>query len=74
MHDIRKSIITDADMRPIAVQIDYADWLEIEHSLGLLREEQPVKERSVDPSQFAGTVSLSVDPVAFQTQLRNEWL
>ena len=33
MHVIRKSIISDEAQHPIAVQIDYADWLEIERSL-----------------------------------------
>jgi len=73
MHDIRKSIITDAEMRPIAVQIDYADWLDIERSLGLSQEAKPIEEMSIDPSQYSGTLSLTMDPLAFQTQLRNEW-
>ncbi len=30
MHAIRKKIVTDEDARPVAVQIDYEDWLEIE--------------------------------------------
>ena len=52
MHAIHKNIVTDEAMRPIAVQIDYADWIEIEQSLGLTDE----ATRIVDPSQFAGII------------------
>jgi hypothetical protein len=69
MHAIRKNIVTDEAMRPIAVQIDYADWIEIERSLGLV-DESP---RMIDPSQFAGTISLTEDPLTFQTRIRGEW-
>jgi hypothetical protein len=69
MHAIRKSIVTDEAMRPIAVQIDYADWIEIEQSLGLTDQ----LSRTVDPSQFAGIISLTEDPLAFQTRIRGEW-
>ncbi len=30
MHSLAKKIVTNEAMQPIAVQIDYADWLEIE--------------------------------------------
>jgi hypothetical protein len=33
MHPIRKKILTDDTMRPLAIQIEYADWLEIERLL-----------------------------------------
>jgi hypothetical protein len=33
MLNIHKKILTDEAMQPIAVQIDYADWLKIEHLL-----------------------------------------
>ena len=69
MHAIHKNIVTDEAMRPIAVQIDYADWIEIEQSLGLTDE----PSRTVDPSQFAGIISLMEDPLAFQTRIRGEW-
>lgn len=36
MLSIHKKIVTDEAMRPVAVQIDYADWLEIERQLGLV--------------------------------------
>ena len=33
MDAIRKKIVTDEESRPVAVQIDYEDWLEIERLL-----------------------------------------
>ena len=30
MRAIQRRIVTDEEMRPVAVQIDYEDWLEIE--------------------------------------------
>jgi len=35
MRRIRKTVITDAAQRRVAVQIDYNDWLRIERSLNL---------------------------------------
>ena len=35
MFEIQKKIVTDENARPIAVQIDYSDWLEIERQLAL---------------------------------------
>jgi hypothetical protein len=69
MHTIRKSIISDELQRPIAVQIDYSDWLEIEQSLNLTNADV----KTVDPSQFAGVISLSEDPMAYQSRVRGEW-
>jgi hypothetical protein len=69
MNTIRKHIVTDESMRPIAVQIDYADWQEIERSLGL----ESSGSKVVDLSRFAGTVHLPVDPLEYQNRLREEW-
>ena len=69
MHAIHKNIVTDEAMRPIAVQIDYSDWIEIEQSLGLMDQ----ASRTTDPSQFAGVITLTEDPLAFQTRIRGEW-
>ena len=69
MHVIRKNIVSDESQRPIAVQIDYADWLEIERSLHLADEEA----KSLDPSRFAGVISLTEDPLAYQSRVRGEW-
>ncbi len=69
MRAIRKSIVTDEAMRPIAVQIDYADWLEIERSLNRGGEAPGIQ----DLSRFAGVLSLSEDPLDFQSHIRGEW-
>ena len=69
MHAIRKSIVSDESQHPIAVQIDYADWLEIERSLNLTSEEA----KTADPSRFAGVLSLTEDPLAYQLRARGEW-
>jgi hypothetical protein len=69
MRTIHKSIVTDEAMRPIAVQIGYADWIEIEQSLGLADK----ASRTIDPSRFAGVISLTEDPLVFQNRIRGEW-
>ncbi len=52
MHKIRKKILTDETQRPVAVQIDYADWLEIEQHLNLQGEEP----RTTDLSRHNGVI------------------
>ncbi len=69
MHAIAKKLVTDEDMRPVAVQIDYADWLAIARELRLEGD----SEREVDLSRFAGTITLTEDPLEFQARLRGEW-
>lgn len=69
MRTIRKKVVTDETMKPIAVQIDYADWLEIERALGL----EPQSERAVDLSVFCGVLSLTEDPLEYQKRIRGEW-
>ncbi|MBZ5544647.1 MAG: hypothetical protein LAO07_13350 [Acidobacteriia bacterium] len=69
MQKIRKKILTDAAQRPVAVQIDYEDWLKIERTLGASTEEP----RVTDLSRYHGIVSLTEEPLAYQTRVRNEW-
>ncbi len=69
MHRIRKRILTDEDSRPIAVQIDYDDWLELERSLKVSTGEPRPKELS----GYGGSITLTEDPLAYQTRLRSEW-
>ena len=69
MRNIRKKIITDNAERPIAVQIDYTDWLEIERSLNLQSEEA----RDNDLSSYEGTIVLSEDPLEYQLRIRQGW-
>ena len=69
MHKFHKKIVTDESRRPVAVQIDYGDWLEIERSLNLNAGEVS----SIDLSRYAGTIGLTEEPVAFQLRIRQEW-
>ncbi len=64
---IRKKILADENNEPVAVQIDYKDWLEFEKILNL----QPSK--TIDLSEFSGSISLTVDPLEFQKKIRDEW-
>ena len=69
MHRIRKKIVKDEAQRPIAVQIDYDDWLRIERSLNLKDE----KDQTADLSRYDGVISLTEEPLAYQSRVRNEW-
>jgi hypothetical protein len=60
--------VTDEANQPIAVQIDYADWLRIERSLDFLQ-----KDYLTDLSQHSGVISLTEEPLAYQARVRNEW-
>ncbi len=67
MRAIRKKILKDDSERPVAVQIDYEDWLEIERLLKLsTRGSQPA-------DRYAETIPLGEDPLQYQTRLRSEW-
>ena len=67
MRAIRKKIVTDESNRPIAVQVAYEDWLEIER---LLKPPIP----GAEPLQeYAGTIHLGEDPLQYQTRIRGEW-
>lgn len=68
MLSIRKKIVTDEAMRPIAVQIDYQDWQKIEK---LLETYQLQQADSID--RFAGSIQLNEDPLQYQQRVRNEW-
>ncbi|MGH9345324.1 MAG: hypothetical protein ACRD19_16380 [Terriglobia bacterium] len=70
IQEIQKKIITDEAKTPVAVQIDYADWLEIERylKLGEVRS-----NRETDLSRFSGVISLTEDPLDYQVRLRGEW-
>jgi hypothetical protein len=69
MYAIKKQIVTDESMQPVAVIIDYADWQNIE----ALLQNLPAPNEVQDLSSFAGTISLPVDPLAYQQQIRDEW-
>lgn len=65
MKPIKKQIVTDELMNPVAVLIDYQDWQEIEKILEL--------DRQQDITPYAGKINLNVDPLEYQQQMRNEW-
>jgi hypothetical protein len=69
MRKIKKKILMDNAERPIAVQIEYADWLEIERSLNL-QDEDP---RNTDLSSYEGVITLSEEPLGYQSRIRQEW-
>ena len=64
---IHKMILTDENMRPIAVQIPYKEWLEIERAIG------PTKIKKSRIAHLSGTINLSEDPLEFQRNIRDEW-
>jgi hypothetical protein len=69
MQPIKKQIVTDESMRPVAVLIDYEDWQAIEKILETHQQQTTVP--SLAP--FAGVIQLSIDPLEYQQQIREEW-
>ena len=69
MLTIHKKVLLDEAMNPVAVQIDYADWVEIARRL----EIEPKSGESTALQRFEGAISLTQDPMAFQTRMREEW-
>jgi hypothetical protein len=69
MSIIRKKLVTDEFMRPVAVLIEYADWLRIEEALGIRGNGCP----PTDLSQHAGKLDWPVDGLAYQNEVRGEW-
>jgi len=69
MRKIARKILTDELKKPIAVQIDYADWLEIEKLLGLNSD----KPKPTNLAHWRGTIELNEDPVELQRRWREEW-
>ena len=49
MFEIHKKIMTDENNRPVAVQIEYQDWLEIERQLGM-HQTRPEAVSPLSPS------------------------
>lgn len=69
MQRIQPKVLIDENMKPVAVQIDYADWVQIKKLLG----QQDANGKVVDLSQFAGTVKWPEDGVEYQRRVREEW-
>ena len=70
MIPIEKKLVTDEQMRPVAVLINYQDWQKIEQ---LLEGNQLQDNPKGDLSQYAGSIQLTQDPLDYQKQMRNEW-
>jgi len=66
--EIHKKLVTDERLRPIAVQIDHNDWLEIEQALAL--KQSP---KVSDLAAYSGTLRLGENPLEYQDRVRNEW-
>ncbi len=69
MRAIQKKIVIDTDRNPIAVQIDYEDWLEIERLLDL----QGKARKATDLSRYSGVIQLTEEPLDYQKRVRDEW-
>ncbi len=65
---ISKKFLTDENQNPIAVLIDYQDWLLIEKQLEL-----SVLDRSAKINALAGSIQFPIDAMTFQHTLREEW-
>jgi len=69
MPTIHKKILLDEASNPVAVQIDYSDWLEIARRLGI----EAKTGESAALERFEGAIALTEDPKIFQERVRREW-
>ena len=69
MPTIHKKIVFDEASNPVAVQIDYADWLVIARHLGI----EAKNGESAALGCFEGAISLTEDPLVYQERMRQEW-
>lgn len=77
MLDVKKRIVTDEEGQPVAVQVDYKDWLEIERRL-----KQSTLENTPETGEQPSLEELSKeirsywkggDDLEFQRRIRAEW-
>jgi hypothetical protein len=68
MKPIKKQIVTNESMHPVAVLIDYQDWQAIEKIL----ETHQQQDIASALAEYAGVIQLTVDPLDFQQQMRDE--
>lgn len=75
MRTIRKKIVTDEESRPVAVQIDYGDWLEIERLLEsrAVGGPEPRGSRYEDLLAETSRSWTAGDGLEYQTRIREEW-
>ena len=70
MLNVKKQIVTDEAMRPVAVLIDYKDWQKIEK---LLENSEWSGKEEFDIAKYAGAIKLGKDPLEYQQEIRGEW-
>ncbi len=84
MRTIRKKLVTDESHRPIAVMVDYEDWLEIERLVGAamtgsIEPAQAVRPEMPSERDFQALASAvkgcwaGEDGLAYQIRIREEW-
>ncbi|MBV9307571.1 MAG: hypothetical protein JOZ45_15605 [Acidobacteriaceae bacterium] len=66
--EIHKKLVTDEQLQPVAVQIDYEDWLKIEQALAL--KQTP---KVSDLNSYRGVLRLMEEPLEYQNRIRDEW-
>lgn len=73
MQSIKKQFVTDENLKPVAVIIDDQDWQKIE---ALLQESE--QEDSTESfkalAAYAGSIQLTIDPLEYQSEIRNSWV
>ena len=69
MPTIHKKILLDEASNPVAVQIDYADWVVIARRLGI----EAKNGESAALGRFEGAIGLTEDPLVYQERMRQEW-
>ncbi len=69
MGPVQKQILTDEQGRPVAVQVDYASWLEIERLIETTSSPTP---RHADLSRFHGVLQFEEDPLSYQRRTRGD--
>jgi hypothetical protein len=69
MMTVSPKILCDENENPVAVQIPYSDWLEIERELS----HRERKYKVVDLTPYIGVITLKEDPLEFQQRIRAEW-
>ena len=67
MQTIHPKIVTNVKKRPVAVQIDYADWLKIQKIL-----QKTKLKTETNLVKYAGSIELSEDPLKYQKSIRDE--
>jgi len=76
MRVFRKKIVPGEDSRPVAIRIDYEDWLEIERLLKSREAEKPADDRQDDFEAMADKLRSrwkGGDGLECQIRIREEW-